>query len=68
MLASELLPTAVINDEAEEPMPAPGSAEALAAVERLAALFAASSVPNIDAVLADPMLTLTNADLDHLQR
>lgn len=68
MLASELLPSAVFDDEAEESVPAPGSAEALAAVERLTTLFAAPPIPNIDAVLTDPMLALTNTDLDDLSR
>jgi hypothetical protein len=68
MLASEPVPAAVFDDEAEGPIPAPGSAEALAAVERLTTLFAPSPLPNIDAVLADPMLVLANADLDHLSQ
>lgn len=65
MLASELLPITVSDAEAEEPMPVPGSAQALAAVERLTMLFAASPLPNIDVILADPMLALANADLDY---
>lgn len=66
MLASELLPPVISDDEAEEPIPEPSSAEALAAVERLTTLFAASPLPNIDDVLADPMLALANVDLDLL--
>jgi hypothetical protein len=40
MLASEPVPVAIFDDEPEGPVPATGSAEALAAVERLTTLFA----------------------------
>lgn len=54
--------------EVDVDFPLAGSAEALAAVKRLTTLFAAPPLPNIDAVLADPLLTLANADLDDLSR
>lgn len=68
MLASDPVPSALLDNVAEEPIPAPGSAEALAAVQRLATLFAASPLLNIDEVLADPLLALANADVDHMQQ
>jgi len=56
----------LIDAESDIDIPASGSTEALAAVKRLTTLFATSPLPNIDAVLADPMLALANAELDHL--
>lgn len=52
----------------DEPIPPAGSAEALAAVERLANLFADAPIPHLHAALADPMLALANVDLDELPR
>ena len=49
-------------------VPPPGSKEALAAVGRLSSLFADVSIPNLDAVLADPMIALASANLDDIQR
>jgi hypothetical protein len=47
MLASEPVPVAIFDDEPEGPVPATGSAEALAAVERLTTLFAWASAPRM---------------------
>ncbi len=52
----------------DEPIPPAGSAEALAAVERLANLFADAPIPHLHEALADPMLALANVDLDELPR
>lgn len=49
-------------------VPPAGSKEALAAVGRLSSLFADVSSPNLDAVLADPMIALANTDLDDIRR
>ncbi|NJN15441.1 MAG: hypothetical protein HC822_03675 [Oscillochloris sp.] len=51
---------------ADEPIPPAGSAEALAAVARLAHVFADASIPQLEAVLADPLPALTNSELDDL--
>jgi hypothetical protein len=50
------------------PMPPAGSAEALAAVERLSGLFGDLVLPDLDAALADPMIALANVDLDDFRR
>lgn len=49
-----------------DPIPLAGSAAALAAVDRLASLFADVTIPNLEDVLADPMLVLAHVDLDEL--
>lgn len=62
----QLLAHAPGADELDAEVPAAGSAEALAAVERLTRLFARLPLPDVDAVLNDPALTLAHADFDHL--
>lgn len=47
--------------ELDEPVPPPGSPEALAAVQRLTTLFADLPIANIDSVLDDPAIALENA-------
>lgn len=56
------------SDELNADIPTAGSAEALAAVERLASLFARLPLTDIDAVLNDPALALAHADFDHSPR
>ena len=50
------------------PMPPAGSEAALAAVGRLTQLFATHPIRDLDTILADPMLSIANADLDALPR
>ncbi len=50
-----------VDAELDEPVPPPGSPEALAAVERLTTLFADLPIATIDAVLDDPCIALENA-------
>ena len=49
-------------------MPRAGSEAALAAVGRLTQLFATRPIRDLDTILADPMLSIANADLDALPR
>ncbi|HMA33373.1 MAG TPA: hypothetical protein VKY74_02750 [Chloroflexia bacterium] len=50
----------------EAPIPPAGSAAALAAVQRLTTLFGDVAIPDLERVLADPLLALANVDLvDH---
>lgn len=49
-----------------EPMPPAHSDMALAAVQRLTTCFADVSIPDLEATLADPLITLANADMDEL--
>jgi len=51
------------DDEMDMPIPPPGSPEAFAAVERLASLFANVTIPNVEELLADPMIRSENAYL-----
>lgn len=55
-------------DEQDTSLPLPGSPSALAAVQRLTTLFSDAAIPDVDRVLADPALTLANADLLDVQR
>lgn len=52
--------------DAGQPVPPAGSPAALAAVERLAGLFADLTLPDLEATLSDPLLALANVDLDDL--
>jgi hypothetical protein len=61
-LIEQLLAVAPSADDLVVPLA--GSAEALAAVNRLSHLFADTTILDIDEVLADPMIALTNVDLD----
>jgi len=60
------MPSTAEGDELRA-LPA-GAEEALAAVRQLTSLFADVLLPNLDAALADPMISLANADLDALPR
>src|SRR5439155_20330901 len=51
------------HPEADLPMPAAGSDEALAAAARLTCLFADLSLPDLDLSLADPRIALANAGI-----
>jgi hypothetical protein len=62
LLASEAAPVALADDEPEVPIPSAGSVEALAAVQRLTTLFADVVIPDLEQVLADPLIALANAD------
>lgn len=63
------LPNFLARDhEADHPIPAAGSEEALAAVHRLTSLFADIVIPHLDLALADPMIALANAGIDELPR
>jgi hypothetical protein len=68
MIERLLTPLSLIEEDGDLAVPAPGSEEALAAVRRLNSLFADVSIPNLDAVLADPMIALASADLDDIRR
>jgi hypothetical protein len=64
VLANDL---ALLTDAIEQDMlsldePA-ATAEALAAVQRLSSLFADISIPDLEAILDDPMLALENSTL-----
>jgi hypothetical protein len=66
LLTRELAELTMADDDLESPMPAPGSAEAMAAVRRLTTLFADVSIPDLEQALADPMIALANADVADL--
>jgi hypothetical protein len=66
LLTRELAELTIAESDLETPIPAPGSAEALAAVRRLTTLFADISVPDLEQALADPMIALANADMADL--
>jgi hypothetical protein len=63
LLTRELADLTMENGDQELSVPAPGSAEALAAVRRLTTLFAGVSIPDLEQALADPMIALANADV-----
>ncbi|MCS6882090.1 MAG: hypothetical protein RMK84_07665 [Oscillochloridaceae bacterium] len=52
----------------DEPIPPAGSAEALAAVDRLASLFADAMIVHLHKAPGDPMLAPATVDLDKLTR
>lgn len=52
----------------DEPVPPPGSPEALAAVQRLTTLFAHLPIANLDHVLDDPAIALANVPFDDALR
>ena len=55
--------------EAHDPdVPAAGSPVALAAVDRLTALFADVTIPDLEHVLGDPALTVANAELGEIDQ
>lgn len=58
MIERLLTPPSLTEEDGDLAVPAPGSEEALAAVDRLSGLFADITIPNLDAVLADPMMAL----------
>jgi hypothetical protein len=64
VLANDL---ALLTDDTEQDMPSlvepAATAEALAAVQRLSILFADASMPDLEAILDDPMLALENSTL-----
>jgi hypothetical protein len=64
LLASDL---ALLTDDVEQDTPIldepAATTEALAAVQRLTTLFADVSIPDLEAVLDDPMLALENSAL-----
>ena len=66
LLTRELAELTMEDGDQELPIPAPGSAEALAAVRRLTTLFANVSIPDLEQALADPMIALANADMADL--
>jgi hypothetical protein len=66
LLTRELAELTIEDGDQEPPIPAPGSAEALAAVQRLTTLFADITVPDLEQALADPMIALANADVAEL--
>ena len=66
LLTRELAELTMEDGDQELPIPAPGSAEALAAVRRLTTLFADVSIPDLEQALADPMIALANADMADL--
>jgi hypothetical protein len=63
LLTRELAELTMADGDQELSVPAPGSAEALAAVRRLTTLFADISIPDLEQALADPMIALANADV-----
>src|SRR5262245_40027306 len=65
LLTRELAELTAEADQ-ELPIPAPGSAEAVAAVRRLTTLFADVSIPDLEQALADPMIALANTDMADL--
>lgn len=68
MIERLLTPPSLSEEDGDLTVPAPGSEEALAAVGQLSGLFADVSIPNLEAVLADPMSALASADFDDLPR
>ncbi len=66
LLPETLALIAAAVEQAEEPMPPPNSDAALAALHRLTTCFADVTIPNLEAVLADPLMELVNVDLDAL--
>jgi hypothetical protein len=62
LLTDDAAPVTMPGDEPDVPVPPAGSAEALAAVQRLTSLFADVAIPDLEQVLADPLLALANAD------
>ncbi|NJN66432.1 MAG: hypothetical protein HC884_06810 [Chloroflexaceae bacterium] len=64
LLTTNLLTFVEDTREFFEPMPPAHSEVALAAVRRLTTCFAGVSIPDLEATLADPLLTLANADMD----
>ncbi len=64
LLATDLPNVVARDDEADLPIPAAGSEEALAAFYRLTSLFADTTIPHLDLALADPMIALANAGID----
>jgi hypothetical protein len=63
LLAGDAAPFVLAGDEQDVPVPPAGSAEALAAVQRLTTLFADVAIPDLEQALADPMIALANADV-----
>ena len=63
LLTRELAELTMEDGDQELLIPAPGSAEALAAVRRLTTLFADMTIPGLEQALADPMIALANADV-----
>ena len=66
LLIRELAELTMEDGDQELPIPAPGSAEALAVVRRLTTLFADITIPDLEPALADPMIALANADMADL--
>ena len=66
LLTRELAELTMEDSDQELSIPAPGSAEALAAVRRLTTLFADASIPDLEQALADPMIALANVDMADL--
>jgi hypothetical protein len=64
LVMTEVLGLPGADDDDIVPVPAPNAPEALAAVARLGACFANVTIPNLDAVLADPLIALANVDCD----
>ena len=62
LLTGEAAPVTLAGDEPDVPVPPAGSAAALAAVQHLSTLFADVVIPDLEQVLADPLIALANAD------
>lgn len=54
------------DEELAEPMPPAHSDESLASAQRLTTCFADMAIPDLEDVLIDPSITLSNADTDDL--
>ena len=71
-IVAQLLDESLVVSEGDaafdEPVPPPGSPEALAAVERLTTLFADLPIANIDAVLDAPDIEMANVPFDDALR
>ena len=63
LLAADLADFLTPIDADEAILPAPDTTSALAAVERLTSLFADLKRPDLEALLADPILALATANL-----
>jgi len=59
----DVAPVHMAGDEQDILAPPAGSDEALAAVHRLATVFADLAIPDLDQTLADPLLTLEHVDV-----
>lgn len=66
LLTPDLLSVVAMDEEFLEPVPPANSDEALAAVQRLATCFADVTLPDLEAILADPLISLANAEIDTL--